>query len=132
MQPFITIIFFIFFNNFLLAQEPHDDNLKGKNLICFNNSFSVDDWGIKFLVDKKVILYSLDKSLYEIYQYQRTYRTNLRNIIISKDQKIEYIINRSRLTLGNKKCKLVTVDPLILLKKKILDLKLKRKKENRI
>ena len=92
----------------------------------------MDDWGLKFLIDKKVILYSLDKSLYEIYQYQRTYRTNLRNIIISKDQKIEYIINRSRLTLGNKKCKLVNGDPLILLQQKILDMKLKRKQGNRI
>ena len=132
MQSFLTLIFFIFFCNFLLAQEPHDDNLKGKNLICFNNSLSVDDWGVKFLIDKKVVLYSLDKSLYEIYQYQRTYRTNLKDIIVSKDQKIEYIINRSRLTLGNKKCKLVKGDPLILLNKKILDLKLKRKKKNKI
>ncbi len=132
MQSFITLIFFIFLNNLLLAQEPHDDDLKGKNLICFNNSLSVDDWGVKFLIDKKVVLYSLDKSLYEIYQYQRTYRTNLKDIIVSKDQKIEYIINRSRLTLGNKKCKLVKGDPLILLNKKILDLKLKRKKKNKI
>lgn len=132
MQSFITLIVFIFLNNLLLAQEPHDDDLKGKNLICFNNSLSVDDWGVKFLIDKKVVLYSLDKSLYEIYQYQRTYRTNLKDIIVSKDQKIEYIINRSRLTLGNKKCKLVKGDPLILLNKKILDLKLKRKKKNKI
>ena len=132
MKSFVTLFFLIFLNNSLLALEPHDDDLKGKNLICFNNSYSVADWGVKFLVDKKVILYSLDKSLYEVYQYARTYRTNLRDIIISKDQKIEYIINRSRLTLGNKKCKLVKGDPLILLNKKILDIKLKRKKENRI
>ena len=132
MQSFVTFVFLILSNNFLLAQEPHDDDLKGKNLICFNNSLSVDDWGVKFLINKKVILYSLDKSLYEIYQYPRTYRTNLRDIYISKDQKVEYIINRTRLTLGNKKCKVVKADPITLLNERILDLKLKRKKGNRI
>lgn len=132
MKPLFALALFIFLNNSLLAKNPHDDDLKGKNLICFNNSLSVDDWGVKFLVDKKVVLYSLDKSLYEIFQYPRTYRTNLRDIIISKDKNIEFIINRSRLTLGNKKCKLVKGDPLFLLNKKILDLKLKRKKGNRI
>ena len=50
---------------------------------------SIDDWGIKFLQDKKVLLYSLDKFIYEIYQYSRTYRTDLRYIMILKGIDVE-------------------------------------------
>lgn len=127
----ITLLL-IFFYNPGKAQNPHDDNLAGKNLICFNNSFSVEDWAIKFLNKKKVKLFSLNKSIYEIYQYPRTYRTDLRNIIIMKGDKIEYIINRSRLKLGNKQCKIVIGDPSILLQERIKDLESKRKEGNKI
>lgn len=116
----------------LIAKDPHDDDLLGRNLICFNQSYSVDDWGIKFLKEKKVKLFSLDKNIYEIYQYQRKYRTDLRNIIIMKNDKIEYTINRSRLKLGNKQCRIISGDPLILLNDRIQKLKLDRKEGNKI
>ena len=77
-------------------------------------------------------MFSLNKSIYEIYQHSRTYRTDLRNIIIMKAGKTEYIINRKRLTLGNKTCKVVKGDPLILLQNRIKDLKIIRKKGNQI
>ncbi len=51
------------------TKDPYDNDLNGKQLICFTSSDSIDDWGIKFLQDKKVLLYSLDKFIYEIYQY---------------------------------------------------------------
>ena len=79
-----------------------------------------------------VKMYSLNKSIYEIYQYNRKYRTNIRNIIISKNNKIEFIINRSRLVLGNKSCKVVLGDPLILLQERIKSIKVDRKGKNRI
>ena len=77
-------------------------------------------------------MYSLNKSIYEIYQYNRKYRTNIRNIVISKNNKIEFIINRSRLVLGNKLCKIVLGDPLILLQERIKSIKEDRKEKNRI
>ena len=49
-----------------------------------------------------------------------------------KAGKTEYIINRKRLTLGNKTCKVVKGDPLILLQNRIKDLKITRKKGNQI
>ena len=52
------------------ANEPYDHNLEGKNLICFANSNSIEDWGIKFLPNKSVILYSLDKFIFELYEYK--------------------------------------------------------------
>ena len=70
--------------------------------------------------------------MYEIYQYPRKYRTNLRNIIIMKHGKIEYVINRKRLIFGNKQCKVVIGDPFVLLQDRVRDLKLKRKKGNKI
>ena len=90
------------------------------------------DWGIKFLKNNEVKMYSLNKAIYEIYQYNRKYRTNIRNIIISKNNKIEFIINRSRLVLGNKSCKIVLGDPLILLQERIKSIKKDRKEKNRI
>ncbi len=125
-----TILIFLFSSG--NSQDPHDDNLKGKNLICFNDSYSIEDWGVKFLKDKKVVMYSLNKSIYEIYQYSRNYRTDLRNIIITKDEKIEYVINRSRLVLGNKHCKIIKGDPINLLQNRIKVLKKERKDKNKI
>ncbi len=133
MKSFIFLITSIFiFISSLFAKDPHDNDLFGKNLICFNKSFSVDDWGIKFLENKKVEMYSLNKFIYEIYKYQRTYRTNLRDIIIMKSDSIEYVINRSRLKLGNKNCKIITGDPRILLEERVIELKLKKEEGNKI
>ncbi len=115
-----------------MTKDPHDDDLKGKNLICFNDSFSVEDWGIRFLRDKKVELFSLNKSFYEIYKYSRKYRTDVNNIIIMKSEKIEYVINRSRLKLGNKQCKIVGGNPRILLEDRIKSLKKKKIKNNKL
>lgn len=129
---FYWLVFYFFFIGHVDAKDPHDDNLYGKNLICFNESLSVDDWGLTFLAKKKVKMFSLNKSIYEIYQHSRTYRTDIRNIIIMKAGKTEYIINRKRLTLGNKTCKVVKGDPLILLQNRIKDLKITRKKGNQI
>ena len=38
-------------------KDPHDDDLRGKNLICYNDSLSVEDWGIKFLKNNEVKMY---------------------------------------------------------------------------
>ena len=101
-----TIIFLIvaliFCYKNILATDPYDNDLRGKRLICFADSDSIDDWGVKFLENKGVILYSLDKFIYEIFQYSRTYRTDLRNIMIFKGSDIEYTINRKSLKFGNK------------------------------
>jgi len=56
----------------------------------------------------------------------------LRNILIFKNKDVEYIINRTRLKLGNKQCKLVKGDPLILLQERIEALKLNKRKGNRL
>jgi O-glycosyl hydrolase len=101
-------------------------------MICHNNSFSVEDWGLRFLNDNKVILFSLNKPMYEIFQHERRYRTDSRNILIFKNKDVEYIINRTRLKLGNKQCKLVKGDPLILLQERIEALKLNKRKGNRL
>ena len=132
MKSFYLYLIMLFIFSSANSKDPHDDNLVGKNLICFNESFSVEDWGIKFLENKKVKLFSLEKTMYEIYQYPRSYRTNLRNIIIMKLGKIEYVINRKRLIFGNKQCKIVKGDPLVLLQERVKDLKYKRKKGNKI
>ena len=136
MKSLILLIFITFLFSIPNAKDnpkdPHDDDLTGKNLICYNDSLSVEDWGIKFLKNNKVMMYSLNKLIYEIYQYSREYRTNIRNIIISKNSKIEYVINRSRLVLGNKQCKIVFGDPLILFQEKIISIKKDRKEKNRI
>ena len=59
------LIFFLIttFNVNLESKDPYDDDLKGLNLICSNESFSVQDWGLIFKNKKKVKLYSLDKNL---------------------------------------------------------------------
>ena len=129
---FIVVFSFSILESKDNPKDPHDDDLRGKNLICYNDSLSVEDWGIKFLKNNKVKMYSLNKAIYEIYQYNRKYRTNIRNIIISKNNKIEFIINRSRLVLGNKSCKIVLRDPLILLQERIKSIKEDRKEKNRI
>ena len=132
MKTTIFFLIFLFYFNSSLTKDPHDDDLKGKNLICFNDSFSVEDWGIRFLRDKKVELFSLNKSFYEIYKYSRKYRTDVNNIIIMKSEKIEYVINRSRLKLGNKQCKIVSGNPRILLEDRIKSLKKKKIKNNKL
>ena len=50
---FYWLAFYFFFIGYVHANDPHDDNLNGKNLICFNESLSVDDWGLTFLAKKK-------------------------------------------------------------------------------
>ena len=132
MKYFLILILLSCFSSNTMSKDPHDDNLNGQNLICFNNSLNVDDWGIQFLENKKVKLFSLDKKIYEIYQFRRVYRTDIKNIIILKNEKIEFIINRSRLKFGNKQCKLVKIAPLLLLQDRIKDLKLIRTEGNRI
>ncbi len=132
MNAFLKFLIFLLYFNSSSGKDPHDDDLRGKNLICFNDSFSVEDWGIKFMEDKKVELFSLNKSFYEIYKYSREYRTDIKNIIIMKSDKIENIISRSRLKLGNKQCKIISGDPRILLQDRIKSLKLQKIEGNKI
>ena len=131
-----TIIFLIvaliFCYKNILATDPYDNDLRGKRLICFADSDSIDDWGAKFLENKGIILYSLDKFIYEIFQYSRTYRTDLRNIMIFKGSDIEYTINRKSLKFGNKECQVTDLEPKILLEKRIEQLKNKKTKANKI
>ncbi len=127
---FLCILLFVY--SISESKDPHDDDLRGKNLMCFNKSLNIDDWGLKFLQDKNVELFSLNKNIYEIYQYKRKYRTDIRNIYIYKNKDIDYIINRSRLLFGNKKCKIVTGDPIILFQQRIDKLKKQKQEGNRI
>ena len=126
----ILVIIFSYKN--ILATDPYDNDLRGKRLICFADSDSIDDWGAKFLENKRIILYSLDKFIYEIFQYSRTYRTDLRNIMIFKGSDIEYTINRKSLKFGNKECQVTDLEPKILLEKRIEQLKNKKTKANKI
>ena len=112
------------------ANEPYDNNLGGKNLICFANSNSIDDWGIKFLPNKSVILYSLDKFIFELYEYKRSYKSDERNIKIYNGKEIDFLINRRTLRFANKKCSLTKYDPLFLLKDRIENLKKSKTKKN--
>ncbi|MFL2678791.1 MAG: hypothetical protein ACJ0GH_00220 [Alphaproteobacteria bacterium] len=114
------------------SNDPYDNNLDGKRLICISNSDSIEDWGVRFLSDRKVVLFSLDKFLYEIYKYQRTYRTDLRNINIFKGNDIEFVISRQSLRFGNKQCTKTSTDPRIILEKRIIDIKNKKTKFNKI
>ena len=131
-----TVIFlvlsFVLLNKNILATDPYDNDLRGKRLICFADSDSIDDWGIKFLENKAIILYSLDKFIYEIFQYSRTYRTDLRNIMVFKGSDIEFTINRKSLKFGNKECKVTDLEPKILLEKRIEQLKNKKTRANKI
>ena len=129
---FLISLIFYFYNESLNANQPYDNDLNEKKLICYNKSQSIDDWGIKFLSNKKVILYSLDKFIYEIFQYSRTYRTDLRNIMIFKGSDVEYTINRKSLKFGNKECQVTDLEPKILLEKRIEQLKNKKTKANKI
>ena len=112
------------------ANEPYDNNLEGKNLICFANSNSIEDWGIKFLPNKSVILYSLDKFIFELYEYKRSYKSDERNIKIYNGKEIDFLINRRTLRFANKKCSLTKYDPLFLLKDRIENLKKSKTKKN--
>ena len=131
-----TVIFlvlsFVLLNKNILATDPYDNDLRGKRLICFADSDSIDDWGVKFLENKQIILYSLDKFIYEIFQYSRTYRTDLRNIMVFKGSDIEFTINRKSLKFGNKECKVTDLEPKILLEKRIEQLKNKKTRANKI
>ena len=129
---FLLILTFIFSCKNILATDPYDNDLRGKRLICFADSDSIDDWGIKFLENKRIILYSLDKFIYEIFQYSRTYRTDLRNILIFKGSDIEFSINRKSLKFGNKECQVTDLEPKIMLEKRIEQLKNKKTKANKI
>ena len=129
---FFLIVALIFSYKNVLATDPYDNDLRGKRLICFADSDSIDDWGAKFLENKRIILYSLDKFIYEIFQYSRTYRTDLRNIMIFKGSDIEYTINRKSLKFGNKECQVTDLEPKILLEKRIEQLKNKKTKANKI
>ena len=131
-----TVIFLILsiilLNKNILATDPYDNDLRGKRLICFADSDSIDDWGVKFLENKAIILYSLDKFIYEIFQYSRTYRTDLRNIMVFKGSDIEFTINRKSLKFGNKECKVTDLEPKILLEKRIEQLKNNKTRANKI
>ena len=128
---FILLLSF-FFNVSVSSNDPYDNDLNGKKLICFVKSESIEDWGIKFLPDNQVILYSMNKLLYEIYKYKRTYRTDLRNIKIINNKDIEFVINRSTLKFRNKKCSLADVEPFILLQRRIDEIKKEKTKKNKI
>ena len=125
-----TTTLFLFNLKFTNANEPYDNDLNGKNLICFTKSDSIEDWGIKFLSNKKVTLYSLDKFIYELYEHKRSYRTDERNIKIYNGTEIDLLINRKTLRFSNKKCALTNEDPMILLKKRIQNLKESKTKKN--
>ena len=132
MNPLFVFITFLFVNLNSLANDPYDNDLTGKKLICFVKSESIEDWGIKFLPDNQVILYSMNKLLYEIYKYKRTYRTDLRNIKIFNSKGIEFVINRSTLKFRNKKCELADIEPFVLLQRKIDEIKKKKTEKNQI
>jgi len=127
---FLISLIFYFYHESLNANQPYDNDLNEKKLICYNKSQSIDDWGIKFLSNKKVILYSLDKFIYELYEHKRSYRTDKRNIEIFNGSEVEILINRKTLKFANKKCSLTNEDPLILLKKRIQELKESKTKNN--
>ena len=121
---YLLLILSIFFGPlFPQANEPYDHNLEGKNLICFANSNSIEDWGIKFLPNKSVMLYSLDKFIFELYEHKRSYKSDERNIKIYNGKEIDILINRRTLRFANKKCSLTDHDPLFLLKDRIEYLK---------
>ena len=132
MKYFFILLFYSFFSSNVLSNDPYDNNLAGKKLICFVKSESIEDWGIKFLPDNQVILYSMNKLLYEIYKYKRTYRTDLRNIKIINNKDIEFVINRSTLKFRNKKCSLAEIEPFILLQRRIDEIKQEKTKKNKI
>ena len=132
MKYFFILVFYFLFNSNVLSNDPYDNDLAGKNLICFVKSESIEDWGIKFLPDNQVILYSMNKLLYEIYKYKRTYRTDLRNIKIINNKDIEFVINRSTLKFRNKKCALADIEPFILLQRRIDEIKKEKTKKNKI
>ena len=125
----ILISFFLEFQ-YSRANEPYDNDLNGKNLICLSESDSIDDYGIKFFSNKRVILYSLDKFIYELFQYKRSYKTDKRNIKIYKGNEIDFLINRKSLRFGNKKCKITNQDPIFILKNRIRSLKKFKTKNN--
>ena len=93
MFPLILISFLLEFQ-YSKANEPYDNDLSGKNLICLSESDSIDDYGIKFFSNKRVILYSLDKFIYELFQSKRSYKTDKRNINIYKGNEIDFLINK--------------------------------------
>ena len=132
MKYFLILVFYFFFSSNVLSNDPYDNDLAGKKLICFVKSESIEDWGMKFLPDNEVILYSMNKLLYEIYKYKRTYRTDLRNIKIINNKDIEFVINRSTLKFRNKKCALVDTEPFILLQRRIDEIKQEKTKKNKI
>ena len=57
MKYFFTLVFYFFFSSIVLSNDPYDNDLAGKKLICFVKSESIEDWGVKFLPDNQVILY---------------------------------------------------------------------------
>ena len=124
------IPYFLFSPLFLQANEPYDHNLEGKNLICFADSDSIEDWGIKFLSKKRVLLYSLDKFLFELYEHKRSYKSDKRNIKIYNGKEIDFLINRQTLRFANKKCSITDLDPLFLLKNRIEEIKKSKTKKN--
>ena len=132
MKFFFVLVFYFFLNSNVLSNDPYDNDLAGKKLICLVKSESIEDWGIKFLPDNQVILYSMNKLLYEIFKYKRTYRTDLRNIKIINNKDIEFVINRSTLKFRNKKCALVDTEPFILLQRRIDEIKQEKTKKNKI
>jgi len=132
MKYFLILVFYFFFSSNVLSNDPYDNDLAGKKLICFVKSESIEDWGMKFLPDNEVILYSMNKLLYEIYKYKRTYRTDLRNIKIINNKDIEFVINRSTLKFRNKKCTLADIEPFILLQRRIDEIKQEKAKKNKI
>ena len=130
MNPLFVFIIFVNLNS--LANDPYDNDLTGKKLICFVKSESIEDWGVKFLPDNQVVLYSMNKLLYEIYKYKRTYRTDLRNIKIFNNKGIEFVITRSTLKFRNKKCELADIEPFVLLQRKIDEIKKEKTEKNQI
>ena len=99
MKYFFTLVLYFFFSSIVLSNDPYDNDLAGKKLICFVKSESIEDWGVKFLPDNQVILYSMNKLLYEIYKYKRTYKTDLRNIKIINNKDIEFVAIEAHLNL---------------------------------
>ena len=132
MRTIFSLIFISFLLGFQYSRaiEPYDNDLNGKNLICLSESDSIDDYGIKFLSNKKVILYSLDKFIYELFQFKRSYKTDKRNIKIYNGNEIDFLINRKSLRFGNKKCKITKQDPIFILKNRIRSLKESKTKNN--
>ena len=108
--------------------EIYEDILRKDTIF----DFEINDLAPVNYIAETLTYGQLDKFIYEIFQYSRTYRTDLRNIMIFKGSDIEYTVNRKSLKFGNKECQVTDLEPKILLENRIEQLKNKKTKANKI